>query len=262
MEIFLQEFNEAQDVSMLFIHGGGLSGWMWDKQIKALNDFHCLVPDLPGHGKSRELQIFSIKECAQLMAALIKSKGHHGKAHVVGHSIGAQILLQLLADSPEVVHTGVVHSALVRSLWGVSSLIKPTVKLTLPLTRKKWFAKLQAQTLSIPAEYFPRYYEESKSISAETLAELLRENAAFKLPEGLENNPVPTLVLVGEKERGVMIRSAQDLVSFLPHAEGYIVQSAGHGFNFEDPVLYNEILQAWLAESRLPTGSLKRILKP
>lgn len=247
--MYVQEFNIAQSISVLFIHGGGVSGWVWEKQVAALDNFHCIVPDLPGHGGSRTVLQFSIKECAQQIAKMIKAKGHGGKAHVVGHSIGAQILVQLLADSPEVLRSAVINSALVRPMGGVSGLIRPTVKMTIPLTRKKWFAKLQAKALSVPEEYFSRYYEESKFIFAEVLESLLMENSLFKLPSGLANTRVPTLILVGQKERGIMLKSAKDLATVIPNAKGYLVPGVGHGFNLEVPELYNEVLLTWFSES-------------
>lgn len=259
MNLFVQEFGSNQSSSIVFIHGGGLSGWMWDRQVKDLSDFHCLVPDLPEQGKSLEVTPFSIKDSAEQIAELIKNTAHGGKAHIVGHSIGAQIVVQLLSSSPEVVDHAIVNSAMVRRIPGMASLIKPTVKLTIPLTRAKWFAKLQAKALSVPDDQFDRYSNDSRSITAESLEHILTENASFRLPKGLECNTVPTLILVGQKERGIMLNSAKDLVSAIPHSKGYLVQGVGHSFNFDDPSLYSKILRAWLTDKELPTDRLKAV---
>lgn len=254
--MYVREFNPEQAESILFLHGGGVGGWMWEKQVEALSNYHCIIPDLPGHGGSREIRGFTIKNCAEALANLIAKAGHENKAHVVGHSLGAQILVQLLADYPELIHSAVINSALVRPLGKVAAWIKPTVQITLPLARKRWFAKLQAQTLQIPEEFFARYYEESQAIEAETLTQILLENASFKLPKNLKKSKVPTLVLVGEKERSMMLKSANDLINSISSAQGYIVNGVGHSFNFEAPVLYNKVLQAWLAGKPLPSEGL------
>lgn len=259
MELFVQEVGSNQANTIVFIHGGGLSGWMWDKQVKDFSDFHCLVPDLPEQGRSTGVKPFSIKFSAEQIAELIKNKAHGGKAHVVGHSIGAQILVQLLSSSPEVVDHAIVNSALVRRIPGMNSLIKPTVKLTMPLTRAKWFVKLQAKALCVPNELFDLYYNDSNSISADSLEHILTENANFRLPRGLESSSVPTLILVGQKERGIMCNSAKDLVAAIPNSKGFIVKGVGHSFNFEDPNLYNKILRAWLNEKQLPTDRIEAI---
>ena len=43
---------EIQTLHLWFYSWGGVSGWMWDKQIKHFTNFHCLVPDLPAQGKT------------------------------------------------------------------------------------------------------------------------------------------------------------------------------------------------------------------
>ena len=50
----IQEIGSKNAPSIVFLHGGGMSSWIWKKQIEHFKDYHCLVPDLPGHGKSNE----------------------------------------------------------------------------------------------------------------------------------------------------------------------------------------------------------------
>ena len=258
--MYIEEFGTKESKCIVFIHGGGLSGWMWDRQVEDLKDFYCLVPDLPGQGKSKGLKPFSIKDSAHQISELIKNKVDGGRAHVVGHSLGAQIVVQLLASSPEVVDRAIVNSALVRPIQGMVNLIKPTVKLTIPLTSFHWFARLQARALSVPKEYLDKYFDDSKTITAGTLEQILVENASFSLPEGLERCNVPTLVLVGQKERSIMLNSAKDLVSAIPASKGYLVQGVGHGFSFEDPKLYNEIIRAWFTDKQISSERLRVLL--
>lgn len=74
MELHVAEYGEKGSPTVLLLHGGGVSGWMWEKQVEFLTEFHCLVPDLPGQGKSNPWGSFSIKESAQLVAQLIQKK--------------------------------------------------------------------------------------------------------------------------------------------------------------------------------------------
>ncbi len=45
--LYVKEFGHGQGPSIVFLHGGGLSGRMWQPQIERLPNFHCVVPDLP-----------------------------------------------------------------------------------------------------------------------------------------------------------------------------------------------------------------------
>jgi pimeloyl-ACP methyl ester carboxylesterase len=35
---------------IVFLHGGGLSARSWEPIVVRLPEFHCLAPNLPGHG--------------------------------------------------------------------------------------------------------------------------------------------------------------------------------------------------------------------
>ena len=65
MDLFVKETGKENEESIVFMSGGGLSGWMWNKQLEGFTDYHCLVPDLPEHGKSRDLAPFTMKTAAE-----------------------------------------------------------------------------------------------------------------------------------------------------------------------------------------------------
>jgi pimeloyl-ACP methyl ester carboxylesterase len=92
---------------------------MWQPQVEALQaDYHLLVPDLPEHGRSAAVKPFTITGSVELVAELIRTQAHGGKAHIVGLSEGAQIGVALLAAAPELVDHAMLSSALVREMPG------------------------------------------------------------------------------------------------------------------------------------------------
>ena len=114
MSLYVRESGPANAPTVVFLHGGGVSGWMWRPQVERLADYHCLVPDLPEHGRSSHVKPLTMPGCAEALISLIRERAHGGRAHVVGLSLGAQILVYLLATTPEVIDRAVVSSALVR----------------------------------------------------------------------------------------------------------------------------------------------------
>lgn len=52
MALYLQETGSVTAPTIVFLHGGGGAGWMWQPQVEQLSDFHCLVPDLPEQGQA------------------------------------------------------------------------------------------------------------------------------------------------------------------------------------------------------------------
>src|SRR5690349_16174275 len=119
MTLFVHEVGPEGAPAVVFLHGGGVAGWIWRPQIAALSaDHRCLVPDLPEHGKSRAEGPFSIEDAAARVADLIRARTPSGRAHVVGLSLGAQIIVALLSLAPEVVDHALCTGTNVRPLLG------------------------------------------------------------------------------------------------------------------------------------------------
>ena len=139
---------------MLLIHGGGVSGWMWDKQVQYFKHFHCIVPDLPQHGQVKDGIPFSIRGSAEEIIKLIEEKGNGKKVSAIGFSLGSQVLIQMLSIQPDLIDFAVINSALVRPNPTLKKWIRPTVTCSFPLIKKRWFSKLQAKTLYVGRRLF------------------------------------------------------------------------------------------------------------
>ena len=97
--------------TILFLHGTRLTGSSWAAQVRALGDeFHCLAPDLPGHGAQAAVP-FAIDDAADRAAAVIASEAHGGRAIVVGLSLGGYLAMAVAARHPERVAGLVVAGA-------------------------------------------------------------------------------------------------------------------------------------------------------
>lgn len=82
-------FNPSASTTVLLIHGACATGQTWDLVVPHLvESYHVLVPDLPGHGASRDVTPFSVVYAARLLEKLMRQQARGGKAHVVGHSLG------------------------------------------------------------------------------------------------------------------------------------------------------------------------------
>ena len=172
---------------------------MWDRCASLLNDYHCLIPDLPEHGHSCDIKPITIEDSARRVADLIRDRVPGGRAHVAGHSLGGQVLVALLAMAPQVVDRAVVSSALLRPL-PMTGLLSVVSRAVLPLVRNRTFQQLQARSFHIPAADFEIYYQDTQRLSAGALSRILNENSSFRLVVGLQRATVSTLVLAGQKE--------------------------------------------------------------
>ena len=124
-ELAYKEFHTDHPVSIMFLHGGGVAGWMWQPVVNLLPEFHCIVPDLPEHGASAEIGPFTMELAATKCAELVRNHAHGGKAVVVGLSEGAQVAVQMLASTPECVTRAMISSALLLPIPGSKNYSNP-----------------------------------------------------------------------------------------------------------------------------------------
>src|ERR1700694_4302383 len=114
MPLYVHQAGRAGRASIVFLHGLGLSGAMWQPQFQRLPDYQCLAPDLPEHGKSANLGPFTLKEASKQVADLIRKYTPNGRAHVVGLSMGGAVAVRMLLDVPEVIDHVMVSGAAIR----------------------------------------------------------------------------------------------------------------------------------------------------
>jgi pimeloyl-ACP methyl ester carboxylesterase len=87
--------------TIVFLHGTRLTGAQWAVQLAALSDdYHCLAPDLPGHGSAAG-ESFTVEGAAERVAGLIEREAGGGRAILVGLSLGAYVAMAVAARWPE-----------------------------------------------------------------------------------------------------------------------------------------------------------------
>jgi pimeloyl-ACP methyl ester carboxylesterase len=104
--LYYTEHNPTGRSTILLIHGACTTSQNWDLVPPFLaNSYHLLIPDLPGHGQSlAHAPDFSIETASYHLSRLIRSKAHDGRVHIVGHSLGANITIHLIATHPELIN--------------------------------------------------------------------------------------------------------------------------------------------------------------
>ena len=112
--------------------------------------------------------------------------------------------------------------------YGKNAFPTTSVSISYPLIKHKWFSKLQAKTLGVPADHLlETYYESSIQISKESLSRMLLENAAFMPASSIKETNA--LVIVGSEERRIMRRSARKLNEMIEGSKLRTLPGYKHG---------------------------------
>jgi pimeloyl-ACP methyl ester carboxylesterase len=250
IDMLLKEFGNKELPTIILLHGGGLSYWSLSSVVELLEaDYHVVTPIIDGHGENGNEPFVSIEQSADKLLAYI-DKACDGKVFMLGGlSIGAQIVTEALIKRDNVAQYAILESPLVVPIKGITTLTVPIFKLFYGLIKMKWLSKTQAKVLFVPENMFEHYYSDSLKMSKQSLINIILSNGTYALKSGIENANAKVMIIIGEKERRIMKKSAQILHDKIPESKLYISKKMGHGeLSLVYPKEYVKLIHAFITE--------------
>jgi len=257
----LHVMERGEGPPLVLVHGLMLSSALWVHQLRDLADRHRVVAvDLSGHGQSvlgddrfhhegEDQASPGVRRLAADLWAVLEALDIEG-ALLVGHSLGGLVTLQLALDAPRRDLT-----RRVRGLALVSTTAGPMAKLpgfsvvagagarvssrvvlaaerrgvrSLPTEDLRWWVS----RFGFGADAAPAQVQFVEGMhragSSRSFAELLPSLAAFDVSDRLREIDLPTLVVVGSRDRVLGVRHARRLAAGLPRAELIERPRCGH----------------------------------
>jgi pimeloyl-ACP methyl ester carboxylesterase len=249
----IREGGEAALPTVVLLHGVGGSGSMWTELMAGLPDYHCLAPDLPGHGRSRAIAWTSRAESARLVAQLIEERATRGRAHLVGLSLGGSIALELLAIRPDLLdHVIVDGCGVVPS--PIAGPMKIGVSVISPFLRFAPVARLIGRAFGVtPGDGLDDFAAQMQAVDARSFRRAFADANDMGLTPALLAAPCPTLLVAGERELKHVRASNRLLSERMPHAEARMMPDASHGWGpAQFPDVHLRMVAAWIAGRELP----------
>lgn len=236
--------------TVLFIHGGGMAGWMWRPQVEALREFRCLTPDLPGHGDALSTP-FSLDAAIDALTQLLERETLDEPVHVVGLSLGGTVALLLAEQRPSAVASVMVSAASIGPLPG-GPLATWLTNLTVPLTRLPFVVRQSARQFGIPPALMPYYERDVATLSADTYRRFNDVFDEFQAEDVPRLAGVRVLVMAGEREPGFIRENQRKILTALASGRGFLAPGGNHTWNFGQPALFNQTVRQWVLNQPLP----------
>ena len=187
---------------------------------------------------------------AGAVAELIRSRVGTGRAHIVGHSLGAQVGAQLLATEPKLVDRAVLCGTIVNAIPG-ARLTAPLLGLVAWASRSVTLRR-NARPVGVPSAKIDDYRDDVRLMPAAQVAHLVEASAGFTFPEGLDKSDSPTLFLAGSKEMRLIHRSRAALTQRMPNAVDGVAIDMDHDWPLRYPDLFCRTVDGWLSGTALP----------
>ena len=226
--MIVKEYGESNKDIIILLHGGGLSWWNYEEVSEILkSNYHVILPILDGHSGS-DRDFTSIENNANEIIEYIDNNYNGNVKLIGGLSLGAQILLDILSKRDNICEYSIIESALVCPMKMTNRLIELLINMSYGLINKKWFSKLQFKSLKIKKELFDKYYIDSSNITKNNMISFLEANSNYYL-KNIKTNKSKSIVIVGSKERSIMIKSAKRIHDELINSELEILSGYYHG---------------------------------
>jgi pimeloyl-ACP methyl ester carboxylesterase len=244
--------------AVMLLHGFGEDGRVWEKQEEKLKEnYKVIVPDLPGSGKSEELEgTYSIQDYAEVIKAIAdkEMEGRKQKTFsLIGHSMGGYITLAFAEKYPSMLNSfGLFHSTAFADTIEKAGTRKKAISF-IQANGKEAFLKTSVPDLFTEAtqKENPAMVEKLLSIANVVAADALIQyyEAMIMRPERLHvlsSFPRPVLLIFGKEDKVVPMKDAL-YQSHLPAISVlHILKSSAHMGMWEEEELSSQFLLEFL----------------
>lgn len=225
----IKEYGTDNKETILLLHGGGLSWWNYTEAAEILQEkYHVILPILDGHAKS-DRPFTTIENNASEIISYIDDNLSGSALLIGGHSLGGQVLLEMLSQRKDICSYALIESAAVIPSKVTNKLISPAIGSTYGLVKKRSFAKMQFQSLHIKSELFEEYYRDTCLIKKQDMIAFLKANTSYSLKDTIKESSAEIHVCVGEKETKEILRSAELISKTLPSCRLHRMKGLKHG---------------------------------
>jgi pimeloyl-ACP methyl ester carboxylesterase len=254
---------DAAKPCVVFIHGAQHDHSVWILQSRwfAHHGYGVLAFDLPGHGRSTGKPCASVEEAATALWHGIDAAGVTD-AHLIGHSMGSLIALQMAADAPQRVKS--------LSLLGTAYPMKVSDAL-LAATRDDVPAAIDMINVWSHSGAFGGFSHKPQAPGPGFMhiwsnKRLMQRVAAVNGAHVLHNDFVacnayangeaaakavrcPVLVINGEQDAMTPLKAAKAVAAMLPGSKLAALPNCGHALAAEQPDAVLKHLAAHIAPS-------------
>lgn len=247
----------------LLVHGfaGAKEDFAEHLDALAAEGWHCVAPDLRGHGRSDQPDdeaAYSLDLFASDLVALVDGLGW-GRFVLLGHSMGGMVV-QHLALAHEDRLEGLI---LMDTVHGPVAVDRGSAELGKQIVGEGGMtALIDAQRAAGPgpldtpshqrlletrAGY--RDFCDQKGLSSSAAMWLSMIDQMFDQADRLDalgGLSVPTLVIVGDED-GPFLGPSRSMAATIPEAQLIVIENAGHSPQFENPPAWYAALSGFLA---------------
>lgn len=247
-----EDINPSSDNAILLVHGHPFDHSMWEYQYSTLQSFRIVNPDLFGYGQSEANFDKLFIEQQALDLALLLDQLHIDRVHLVGLSMGGQIIVEfarlfphrtkslVICASTPAAETEATYQKRMANVSEIEAIgmvehtqktITNYINTRLHPKGSEVYEHLHAMMIGTP---------DSGAIAAHRGRAERRDNTLH-----LPRLSVPVLVVAGELDYFFGVDDIQAVANAIPNSTFVLIEGSGHLPNMEQPDLFNQHLEGF-----------------
>lgn len=237
VDYFYRESPSPPDAPvMMHLHGFGLSGRYLLPTAELLrHEFHTLVPDLPGFGRSgKPVDPLDVPDLAHAAARFLDDRGIE-KATLVGNSMGCPVICEFAYHYPERLERAI----LVSPAGGVQN--QPLRRAIGQLSRDG--TREPPSLIKVAAPDYLRF-------GVPSTVRMFRALTQYPSLERLLEIRVPTLVVIGDRDP--LMPGAERVKEVAGQTDNHVlivrIEGAAHAINFSHPGELANVIRQFMAD--------------
>ena len=237
VEVFYRESSEPVDASvMMHLHGFGLSGrYLLPTAERLGGEFHTLVPDLPGFGRSsKAVDPLAVPDLAHAAARFLDDRQVESTT-LVGNSMGCPVICEFAHLYPDRLERAV--------------LVSPAGgQYNHPLHRA--IGQLARDGIREPSRLMPVAVADYLRFGVRSTVRMFRALTQYPSLERLLGLQVPTLVVVGNRDPLMPSHARINEVASRTrnHVLLVLLEGAAHAINFSHPGELAHVIRLFMSD--------------
>lgn len=236
-----ERLGRAGGAPIVFLHGVGISSWMWREVAMRLPDADAILIDLPGHGRSRDVAWRSLPDSAAQVVAVMDHLALD-QVQLVGLSLGGYVALEALAAFPGRFHDAVISGVHAGGMPNQTLMVMMSAIMA-PLAGLVPFAARTAKMLGGPEVDISAFQKEAAKTRPSAFRRASINATRFELPKELGAYRGGLTICCGSAEHPLIHDALPIIAGVVPQARTFIADDGGHGWPAQQPDRFVALLK-------------------
>lgn len=227
------------DEFLVLVHGLGGTRNMWEPQYELSKHLRIIIPELRGHGESKEKDKLYIKQFAEDVIELL-NKLNIRKAHFCGLSLGGIVVQEIFRSYKSRVKSLILANTISYIPIAIGDYAATQREEVLNnSTDEEFISKTVLACLSEENTYLKKEAEKAFKMNRDTYTKCARSSIGANFISMLPFIDVPVLIFGGDKDKVTQVLNQRFMHSMIPDSKLVIFENTGHLSNLESKEEFN-----------------------